>query len=46
MMNTNTLVPILSMRIRWNTVLIEIDRGIKLKPVSINSFNRLLGRNS
>ena len=28
------LVPILSMRIRWNTVLFEIDRGLKLKPVS------------
>ncbi len=27
------LVPILSMRIRWNTVLFEIDRGLKLKPV-------------
>ena len=30
------LVPILSMRIRWNTVLFEIDRGIKLKPVRDN----------
>ena len=28
------LVPVRSMPVRWNTTYMEIDRGIKLRPVS------------